>query len=290
MKIHILVLASSFSMAAHSSAALTAGLVGYFDFQSDLSNQAAAVGSDYGGPFENGTLSETDAVTDYTVATSGGRAGNGLNVQVAASTGSVNSMTIPIGFGAGQDLGASFTVSSWVKLDATTASNGSARYFIYEGVNNFDLSLSLRAVSGAAGINDVQVFTEGTGGAIAGQATFADAGDPGTWLHLVQVYAAGPTNTTLSTYVNGTLQGTTLTNANTNISATGIVLGRARTGTNNRHFDGMIDELGLWNRELDSSEITALYNAGQNGLAIPEPSAALMGGLGLLALLRRRTR
>lgn len=290
MKIRHLLLASALGFTPASHAALTAGLVGYFDFESNLANKASSVGSDFGGTFEDGSLSETDSVADYTVGTTGGRAGNGLDVQVTAATGSVNSVTIPIGFGGGQDLGASFTVSTWVKLDTSPAANGTGRYFIYEGTNNFDLSLSLRAVSGATGVNDVQVFTEGTGGAIAGQATFADAGEPGTWIHLVQVYAAGATNTTLSTYINGTLQGTTLTNANANISATGIVLGRARTGTNTRHFDGMIDELGLWNRTLDQTEVTSLYNLGLNGQSIPEPSIALLGGFGLLALLRRRVR
>ncbi|WP_265594835.1 LamG domain-containing protein [Haloferula sp. BvORR071] len=289
MKLHCLFLAASLGMSTASHAVLTAGLVGYFDFESSLTNQAAAVGSDYGGTFEDGSLTETDAITDYTVGASGGRSGNGLNVQVAGTTGSVNGVTIPIGFGGGQDLGASFTVSSWVNLDATTASNGSARYFVYEGLNNFDLSLSLRAVSGAAGINDIQVFTEGTSGAIAAQATYADLATPGEWVNIVQVYAAGATNTTISTYINGTLQGT-MANANANISATGILLGRARGGTNNRHFDGMIDEVGLWNRALDQDEVTAIFTAGQNGQAIPEPAAALLGSLGLIALLRRRVR
>jgi hypothetical protein len=31
------------------------------------------------------------------------------------------------------------------------------------------------------------------------------------------------------------------------------------------HFDGMVDDIGLWNRELSDSEVEALYNGGLAG-------------------------
>jgi len=37
------------------------------------------------------------------------------------------------------------------------------------------------------------------------------------------------------------------------------------------HFQGIIDEVGIWSRALTSTEITELYNSG-NGLAYPFPS------------------
>lgn len=61
----------------------------------------------------------------------------------------------------------------------------------------------------------------------------------------------------------------------------------------------MIEELAVWNRALTASEINnantgssadSLYQRGLAGLAVPEPSAALLGSLGVFALLRRRAR
>ena len=76
MKMHHFLLAAVFGFAPAAHAALTAGLVGYFDFESNLNNQAAAVGSDYSGTFENGSLTETDSITDYTVGATSGRSGS----------------------------------------------------------------------------------------------------------------------------------------------------------------------------------------------------------------------
>ncbi len=50
--------------------------------------------------------------------------------------------------------------------------------------------------------------------------------------------------------------------------------------TNGRGFTGLLDQVQIYDTAMDA---TAL-----NALAVPEPATALLGGLGLLALLRRR--
>jgi hypothetical protein len=59
----------------------------------------------------------------------------------------------------------------------------------------------------------------------------------------------------------------------------------------------MIDELAIWDRALTANEINnantganadSLYQLGIAGRPVPEPSSALLGGVGLLFLLRRR--
>jgi len=52
-------------------------------------------------------------------------------------------------------------------------------------------------------------------------------------------------------------------------------------------WNGKLDELAIWNRELSSTEITALYNNGA-GVALPEPATMALLGLGGLAVIRRR--
>lgn len=301
------------SAAPLAHGAVTSGLVGYFDFEgSGITNQAGAVGSDYAGPFENGgnTLGAAGTgVFGASSGTSGGRVGNGI--LFSATTGSSTAgVTIPIGFGGGQDLGATFTVSSWVMLNGSPADTTSDRYFIYEGGNlaatgNYDISLSVRDTTGTFGdantlADNFQFFSQGgtggdgasgpSGSAEGRTITASGATAPGQWVHLVQTYQAGATNTIISTYINGVAFGSVLTNANANISSVGFVLGRARLSANDRPFDGMIDEVAMWNRSLTEEEISEVYQRGLNNQAIPEPSAMILGSFGVSLILRRRKR
>jgi hypothetical protein len=79
-----------------------------------------------------------------------------------------------------------------------------------------------------------------------------------------------PTVSTVSTvfYIDGSLIGTTTQFTNTGVLGDALTIGANRTPSNamEGRFQGQIDNVQV----------------------IPEPSAALIGGLGLLALLRRR--
>ena len=66
---------------------------------------------------------------------------------------------------------------------------------------------------------------------------------------------------TLRLYKNGTLD-TSLTDPSGNINTDNYGLGLAGNYLGGGNFDGLIDEVGLWNRALNSSEINDLYNNG----------------------------
>lgn len=104
--------------------------------------------------------------------------------------------------------------------------------------------------------------------------------------------ASGSTTATL--YVNGVLRDTTIASGTAGgWGGTGAKGAIGRTeGTappipnmgGGTDWGGDMSILRLYgNDALDSTEVTSLYNT-----VIPEPSAALLGGFGLLALLRRR--
>ena len=60
---------------------------------------------------------------------------------------------------------------------------------------------------------------------------------------------------------------------------------------NGREFNGLIDDIGLWDRELSATEVALIYSSGQNGISlgqIPEPTTGLLGLLGVALILRRR--
>ena len=83
-----------------------------------------------------------------------------------------------------------------------------------------------------------------------------------TWYHCV---ATAATNKVLNLYINA---GTPATKTSTNGFLTNYSEFRVGQNTGTNYFDGIIDEIGFWNRVLTSDEVSELYNSG-NGLQYP---------------------
>lgn len=85
-----------------------------------------------------------------------------------------------------------------------------------------------------------------------------------TWYHIVCTYdsTAG-----LVGYVNGSSDGTAAANGTLTTDAVSTYIGENPTFST-RGFNGIIDEVGIWNRALTSTEVTTLYNGG-TGLSFP---------------------
>jgi serine/threonine protein kinase len=88
---------------------------------------------------------------------------------------------------------------------------------------------------------------------------------PGVWTHV----AATCNPQAVKVYCNGKLNGTAI-GSSTQLSSSDLLLG-ASTGEQgvNCYFSGLIDELSLYNRALDASEIAAIHHAGAAGKIKP---------------------
>jgi len=105
------------------------------------------------------------------------------------------------------------------------------------------------------------------------------------WHHLVVTYDKADGG--LKLFFNGAFVAS-WPEFKTNVDSSGsspLSLGIARVGSNNwGDFDGLIDEVGIWNRALAPDEIAYLYNSGYGHLIIPEPAtvAIVLCGLAFL--------
>ena len=100
------------------------------------------------------------------------------------------------------------------------------------------------------------------GGNGSGDQTFGNTTlSTSTWYHLVAVHTPyDGVNSNVTFYVNGTVDGTGMFDAGTSLS-----VGNQYIGTNTTFggfFNGIIDEIGIWNKALKSSEVEELYNEG----------------------------
>ncbi|MCU0795594.1 MAG: LamG domain-containing protein [Akkermansiaceae bacterium] len=267
-----------------AAAALTTQLVAYWDFEGNALNSSLASG----GSAYNGTLIGNASLT-------GGATRVGSGSLVLDGAGDYLDVTSIV------NVNQPWTVSAWYRADL--APGGSTRFMIFEssGNNSFAISFGLREGSPTTNTNH-QTFTDNTPGTDQNASfNITDTATANTWYHVALAFTPSTPSSTgsLVTYINGNSTSTlTIPITDSLVVPTGFHIGTYRNA-DGRWFDGAIDEVAIWNRTLAATEINnantgvnadSLYQRGLSGLAVPEPSVALLGGLGLLALLGRRQR
>ena len=180
--------------------------------------------------------------------------------------------------------GVSFSMSVWVATSSTSTSS---------------TIIAGRHITGTFNGYMMRANADTGGYGIAGRASFYQSNSPGNtavgtstitdgvlWHHLVATYAAGGN---LNLYVDGGLQATIPSQTIISNSANFIVGGVFSTPNSAiiNSFNGLIDELQMYDRVLSPAEVQFLNN--NPGSAIPAPGAAAVVGLaGLLSARRRR--
>lgn len=157
------------------------------------------------------------------------------------------------------------TISAWVKLESWLSSNGFAGLVCMFHGNGTYWRESLVRLIRYNGSNYLD-FMHANGGEAELQYVWSGL-TTGTWYHIVATMDYGATNG-LKLYINasnvatGNDSGATYATANKNIITIGADTDNAGTPYSGRYFDGIIDEVTIWNRVLSSTEITTLYNSG----------------------------
>ena len=141
-----------------------------------------------------------------------------------------------------------FTISTWVYRDTTATSS------VFETANFGSAgSFSLTLQGGS-----IVVYAHNGSSYIS---QFAGVGITlSTWTHIA--FTFNNTTKLVDIYIDGVLSNgstPTFTSVTSSDFANGMIIGR-RLGF--QYFNGLTDELGVWNRILTSGEVTELYNSG----------------------------
>jgi len=257
---------------AGCEAALLDHLVAYYDFEdtgeAGLANKAPdATGYDAtlsGGPWRTGT----DATGPGFAGNATYNPGDGLSDRGSLLAGNAinfadidgDFIVVPLGTA---ELGNVFSISAWIYL-APGASNGSLRFQAFEASDNYDVSWGtlsdntslMRAYVGQSIVSpDIAITHE-------------------QWQHVVHVFSAEGANTRLTVYVDGSQVGTH-TVATTSMNFPSLYFGDSRTGSGDRDWDGMMDEISIWDRALSAMDVLELYHRGTAALGVSQDLAAI---------------
>lgn len=264
-----IVAATALAMSA-ASADLATDLVAYYDFEqadaNGLLNKAPGATGFNLTWGTSGSLSQTGFTGNAAFSAPDGAsdrgtplAGNALNLVDAENA----YLVAPIG---SSDLGNVFTISMWTYL-AYGETNGSNRFHALEAKDSgvWDVSWGTTSTVNTTGYDDYVAFVETqTTSTISDLIAFE-------WQHVILEYDLTG-NPTVSVYVNGNTTPVTAIDTSGTFAFTALNIGRHRDGTGDRDWDGMIDEVAVWNRALTQQERTDVFNLGTNGDPLVTPN------------------
>jgi len=150
------------------------------------------------------------------------------------------------------DLSNELTISTWVNHSSTPLKSWET--ILAKGDNSYRLHLCGFGFCGAG--NDSS-FAFGANGLSVSNLSSNVIPEANTWYNIVTTYDGA----TIKIYVNGVLKNSA--NVTGSIQTNNYGLGIAYNNEKfqeNRYWNGLIDDVAIWNRALTQTEITALYN------------------------------
>ncbi len=233
-----------------------ASLVGYWKMDEGAGTTATC---SVNSPANDGTLLGTTAFTT-----------EGVNIDGADDGGIVTGLTGIAGANAR-------TITAWIKaepgiLNAAIVSWGSSWGGAATYGHRFSMKVNNNNTAG-------QLRVEIGGGYVYGATPIND----GQWHHVACTLAQDETvNANVKLYVDGVLETTTGGGTKPiNSDAVPINIGWTGVATSQYQFNGVINEVRIYDEELGADEIAAL---------VPEPATLIMLGVGGLGLLKHRRR
>ena len=266
----------AFLMAASLSAnaaGIHTGLLNYWALETDASDTAGSYAESTGATTDNGSV---NGATTFALGLFGnaasfpGGAGNNITVLdggASAAGGFANDI---------DRTGSDMTLSVWMDVGAWSTG--------WQGVVSHGEQNDYRI---ARNKTSDQIATRGGTGDL--QSTTVVSATSG-WHHVALTSVNGGD---VVMYIDGVEEGTNIGAAIDQSTANNNVLCIGCNPDNGREFNGLIDDVAIWDRALTPSEIALINSSGLNGtslgaITIPEPSSITLALIAGLGLLRRR--
>jgi hypothetical protein len=152
-------------------------------------------------------------------------------------------------------LDGSFSLSSWFKIPNFTSGEYTLVSSRVASYDNYWANLFVDASNKFAAVNLYDGITNPYAFGVNNELT------TNTWYHVVLV--RNTTDHTLKYYLNGALVTSVLDTTTVAPAYSDLTIGaRHSSGAYRGFFNGVIDEVGIWSRALDSTEVSDLYNGG----------------------------
>ncbi|MBT4191772.1 MAG: hypothetical protein HOE11_00540 [Candidatus Diapherotrites archaeon] len=229
-----------------------ANLVAYYKFNETSGSKAADTANQHDGTLTNGGFSESGMWKTYALDLS--------------STGNYVSLDDNSDFTFGDGTNDTpFSISAWLYADSVNVSTGN--WIINKRATSNDewqLLLwggKLRVSMHSGGVGAVNI------------AAYGPTMPIDEWTHMVMIYDGSKSESGIEFYVNGNLatvsQDTTGSYVAMSDGTSPVHIGKAGW-ENNRYWDGLIDELKIWDKNLSQIEVTADYNSFLNAKFVDE--------------------
>lgn len=256
----------------------SASLVAHFDFEEGSGTSTSSQVGGWTGPFSGDPQWVSTGLAPVPSGTTAALAFDGAGDWIISDY---------AGIGGNADRSVSF----WVSSTNATQNTGIVAWGNAATPNGrkWHVRLNNNPANGPAGAVRTEI-----------QGSFEIDGNPltdGNWHHVVSVYSAGGTfgSGQVSHYIDGVLVSdgqantggdTTVVNTVTSSTVSGgtypVVLGGRHQGVL-ASFNGIIDEVRIYDHALDANEVQGLYQA------VPEPSTGVLAALAMgLGVMRRR--
>jgi len=188
--------------------------------------------------------------------------GNAIDIEDDSSQYLYDSSVVSIGSNT------DFSVSLWIKIESLPNGGGSHESYGVLSFYDNDGSYNIYRQIDLAGSNTEQLIRTycAGGGESYNPYNWTSVVATGTWYHIVFTYEYGNVTNGNKLYVNNSL----VAQVNSKTRDAGswspkMAIGELMDSNGNgygRYFDGLIDEVGIWSRVLNTDEIEDLYNEG----------------------------
>jgi len=224
---------------------LTTGLVGYWTMDgkdTPWTSATAATTVDKSGKGNTGTLTNMS----QSISPIAGKVGQGLSFDGSDDFISMADANV-YDFGVNEN----FSVAFWVKYNNNTANNA-AIVEKWSGAGGYPFVFRI------SGGNPKQVLMARYDSTNNPNVSTATVTPLATWFHVVGVKSGS----NLFMYANGILQNSS-TDTTTGVTSNNSLLYIGQRGDGSNRFNGLIDDVRVYNRALSANEVSQLYNMGR---------------------------